>query len=79
MESSSTESIAALVVELHPSGVLVKARTFPMQAAIRCRGGADESGKEIRRSAEGVEDGQGDVPGQKGKDVFRVKWQSNRL
>lgn len=79
VESSSTEFTAALVVELHPSGVLVKARTFPLQAAIGGRGGANECGEEIQRAAEGVEDGPGELPRQKWKEVLRLEWQLNGL
>lgn len=74
MESSSTEFTAALVVELHPGGVLVKARASPLQAAIGGGSGSDESGEEVRRAAEVVEDGPRQLPRQQRKDVLRVEW-----
>lgn len=73
MESSSTELTAALVVELNPSGVLVKARALPLQAAIEGGSVAYESREEIHRAAEGVEDGPWQLPWQQGKDVHRVE------
>lgn len=57
MKSSAAELGARLVVELHPSRVVVKAGAFPGEGVVGGRGGPHESGEEIDGAVEGVEDG----------------------
>lgn len=56
MKSSTAKFAAGLVMELHPSRVLVKAGTFPLQTVARGRRRAHESGQEIDCAVQRVED-----------------------
>jgi hypothetical protein len=46
---------AALVVELYPSPVLVKARAFPVRSVVWGRGSAHEAGQKVHRAVKRVE------------------------
>lgn len=66
---------AALVVELHPSPVLVKARAFPLQSVVRGRGSAHEGGQEVHRAVKRVDDRPRGLSGQQREHIPWVKWQ----
>lgn len=56
VKSTASELGLALVVELHPSLVLVKAGAFPLQRRIGGGGGADEGREEIDGAVKSPED-----------------------
>lgn len=56
MKGPAAELGAALVVELQPRLVVVKAGAFPPQRRVGGRGGTDEGGEEIDGAVESPED-----------------------
>jgi hypothetical protein len=55
VKGTTAKFSATLVVELHPSPVLVKAPAFPLQSVVWGRGSAREAGQKVHRAVKRVE------------------------